>query len=260
MKLVSIKKLCNIYDITKEDVRKSIKSKTFDYVIEKRGEVKIDLDSFKQSEYHINFMFDKLGKINGRNIEYSYKLDCLYNSMDNNHISDEIFKSYYKLYVKTQSEYIMNIISKLEKDSFSKSDYEDYLKSLKNKYKENLNYDGGDTDRISMNIIKLIIPLVSDEFIEKYPSYYDENFLLSIIDDIENHKYLNNKEMEVMNIYTQLLKFKTDKGLLPISGKIDFDEYENRLNYMKSHNRIYKRIFSDGDDKFFSHIRDMFIF
>ena len=127
MKLVSIKKLSKIYGVSKEKVRESVKSKTFD-CIEERGEVKIDLDSFKQSEYHINFMFDKLEKIYSRNIEYSYKLDGLYNSMDNNHISDEIFESYYKLYVKTQSEYIMNIISKLEKDSFSKHDNEDYLK------------------------------------------------------------------------------------------------------------------------------------
>lgn len=258
MKLVSVKKLCKMYGVSKEKVRESIQSNTFDFTVE-NGETKIDLDSFKKSEYHLKFTYLKLKKLFGDKKEYERKMSDIFEKLFTTD-SDEIFEEYYQMYKTTQSQYVNNLISKLEKQSFSKSDYEDYLKSLRSMYSNNINLGIIDTDRNSLDLLHLIIPFVSDEFIEKYSTYYDDNFLNLIIDDIQSHKYLNNKDGEVMNIYLTLLKFSTNKGLLPIIDRINFDEYEKRISYMKSENKLFDRIFSDGDEKFFSHIREMFVF
>jgi hypothetical protein len=61
-------------------------------------------------------------------------------------------------------------------------------------------------------------------------------------------------------MYVTLLKYGTKKGLKPIIEKRDFDKYEEKLLHMKSINKFFNRIFSDGDERYFSNIRDMFIF
>lgn len=259
MKTVGMKKLCKLYGVSKEKVREAIKSNTFNCV-EQKGEIKIDLDSFKQSDYHIKFTYSKLRIVFGDNSEYKDRIREIHSYMNSNDIDDNLFESYYQLHKDIQSEYVYNIISKLEKESFTKSDYEDYLKSLKMEYKDNLNYEGGFVDTASINILNLMIPFFSDEFIEMYPSYYDKSFLVGIVSDIKNNIHLNYKEFEIINIYTHFLHFNTNKGLIPILDKIDFNVYETMLTEMKAENRFYNRIYSDSDERFFSNARDMFIF
>jgi hypothetical protein len=152
------------------------------------------------------------------------------------------------------------MISNLEKESFTKSDYDDYLQSVRNKCKDCIYFTDEDRTSFMNSVFTITTPLISDELIEKYPSYYDDNFLIRIIEDIEKNKYLNDKDNVIIDMYVTLLKYGTKKGLKPIIEKIHFDKYEEMLLDMKSYDKFFNRIFSDGDERYFSNVRDMFIF
>jgi len=260
MNLVSEKEISIKYGVSGNEIRKSIKTHTFDWIKE-NGKILIDIDSFRESKFHIEFNYRKLISIYENNVDLIIKRNEIYDDLKTTEMDDYYCELYSKMFYDIQSDCNNHIISNLERKSFTKTDYDDYLLSIRNKINDYLNDEYEVDYYILSDMLGYVIPLISEELFLRYPSYYDKNFLLRIIDDIKNHKYLNNKENTIVMIYFQFLEFGVNKCLEQIIDEIDFNEYEKIFFLMnESKNRFTEKILLDGDERYFSNVRDMFIF